>query len=436
MRGAWAGSLGLSLGLWLGTATADEPQWLPAAPQPAPRAGVSLGRPMPLNAPAPRISLGQPRADLGIQQASYGLPPADASRAVIRAQSPDPGAPPPPVPPSPAMPPVPPPSNEGFNCGVVTDPPASSGHPFLNGLNNFFGGCKNAVGGIFSGGGAAGAGRGFLESDHCFDVFSSPVSNQFLFEDPRSVTEIRPIFIHEGTPLGNRVFRGGDVDFLGLQARVALTNRLSLVLNEIGFLAVEPHNTASGYSAHVGWSELRFGPKYTFIRNEQTHTLLAGGLNFDFPIGPSKVFTDTGSLSLEPYVSFGQNFWKTNYGSLNFLANLGYSVGTDSKRSDFIYNSYHLDYDVANLHKIYPLIELNYFHYTDSGTARPLGFEGRDLINFGSTGVSGHDNLSMAVGARYKFSERLQTGFAYEFPLNGRRDLLDYRLNFDVIFRW
>jgi hypothetical protein len=181
---------------------------------------------------------------------------------------------------------------------------------------------------------------------------------------------------------------------------------------------------------------LRIGPKYTFYRCEQTQTVAAAGLNFDIPTGPRKVFQDTGSLSLEPYVSFGQNFGRSAYGSFNFLGTLGYSVGTDDKRSDFIYTSLHLDYDVANLHKIYPLLELNYFHYTNSGNVRSLGFEGRDLFNFGSTGVSGHDNLSMAVGARYKFNENLQTGLAAEFPINGRHDLLDYRLTFDVIFRF
>ncbi len=135
-------------------------------------------------------------------------------------------------------------------------------------------------------------------------------------------------------------------------------------------------------------------------------------------------------------MSFGQNFLKSSFGSFNFLSTIGYSVATDSKRSDYFYSSYHFDYDVANLHKIYPLIEFNYYHYTDAGKDRPLGFEGLDLINFGSTGVSGRDYLSMAVGARYKFSERFQTGLAFEFPLTDPHDLLDYRLNLDVIFRW
>src|SRR5205085_9724483 len=39
-----------------------------------------------------------------------------------------------------------------------------------------------------------------FESDHCLDTFSSPVTNPFLFEDPRSLTELRPIFIWQKIP--------------------------------------------------------------------------------------------------------------------------------------------------------------------------------------------------------------------------------------------
>jgi hypothetical protein len=46
----------------------------------------------------------------------------------------------------------------------------------------------------------------------------------------------------------------------------------------------------------------------------------------------------------------------------------GYSFGAGSPRGDFFYASFHLDYDVGNLKKIYPLIELNWFYYAANGT--------------------------------------------------------------------
>src|SRR5262249_32647674 len=108
------------------------------------------------------------------------------------------------------------------------------------------------------------------------------------------------------------------------------------------------------------------------------------------------------------------------------------------ERTDFFFNSYHLDYDIGNLHKFYPLLELNWFHYTTNGGAQPqpLGVEGKDLFNFGSPGIPGHNALSIAGGMRFKPWESLQFGVAAEFPLTTRQDLLDFRLTAAMIIRY
>src|SRR5262249_47842439 len=215
--------------------------------------------------------------------ASYAPATLAAPQPIVRAQAPDPigSVPPPPVG-SPTLPTIPRTNNEPYNCGVVNEPPGAR-HPFMNGVNDFLGGCKNLLGNLYPG--AGGGGRAAFESDHGSDVFISPMTNPFLFEDPRSLTEIRPIFIHQGTPTGNPVFRGGDVGFFGVQARLAFTERLSLVINELGFVWAEPHNPGNGFDAHTGWAEMRIGPKYTFYRCEQSGTIAAAGLTFDIPLG-------------------------------------------------------------------------------------------------------------------------------------------------------
>ena len=298
-------------------------------------------------------------------------------------------------------------------------------------MNNFFNKCQNLLGGNGS------SGRGWFQSDHCFDNFASPVTNPFLFEDPRSLTEFRPIFMVQGTPLSNITFHGGDIEYAGIQGRVALNERWSIVLSEIGVVWMEPHRTFDGFNSHDGVSELRIGPKYTFFRCESSGTVAAAGLNFDIASGDSKVFQDTGTLSLEPYISVAQNFGRTSFGSFNVMNTTGYSVATDNERTDFLFTSLHLDFDVANTHKIYPFIEMNDFYITAAGKALPnLDFEGRDLFNFGGGGTSGDNTFTMAVGTRYKFNEHLQAGAAYEFPIGGHRDLIDYRLTFDIILRY
>ncbi len=204
----------------------------------------------------------------------------------------------------------------------------------------------------------------------------------------------------------------------------------------IRFVSMEPHNATSDLQPHFGFGEIDIGPKYTFLRSESTGTLGAAGLNFNIPAGERRVAQDTGSLTLEPYVSFGQSFFRTSYGTFQALSTFGYNFSVDRQRSDNFFSSWHLDYDFGNFHKIYPLIELTWFHDTRNGKSRDLDFEGADLFNFGSRHAAGHNDLTMALGARYKYNEYIQFGGAFEFLLTGHRDMEDFRLLLDVIFRY
>src|SRR5262249_41500172 len=129
-------------------------------------------------------------------------------------------------------------------------------------------------------------------------------------------------------------------------------------------------------------------------------------------------------------------FGRSSYGSFNAMGTLGYDIGVDNQRTDFFFTNLHLDYNVANADKIYPFMELNWIHYTNSGNSRPFDFEGADLAKCGSQLVSGHNLVTLAAGVRYKFSECTQLGTALEFPISGRHDLIDFRWTIDLIFRY
>lgn len=284
-------------------------------------------------------------------------------------------------------------------------------------------------------GGMLGDRTDWFRSDHAFDGFISPVTNPFLFEDPRSLTEVRPMFMYQSIPSGQPDFQGGGVWFFGTQARVAFTDRLSFVFNKIGGLSFNP-GSGSSYDSNVGFAELWLGPKYTILRGENTGSLLAAGLQFQVPIGSSAVFQDTGSLSLVPYLTYGQNFGRDwRIGSMNTIVATGYSFGTDDQRSDYYWLSAHLDLDVMNNHRFYPLAEMNWYYYTANGNARPIGTEGRDLFNFGGQSKD-VGLLTGAVGARFKITESAQVGAAFEFPLAGPRDTFHYRATVDFILRY
>jgi hypothetical protein len=283
---------------------------------------------------------------------------------------------------------------------------------------------------------ALGHHQDLFKSDHVFDNFISPMTQPFLFEDPRSVTEVRPIFLFQKVPSRQPDFRGGTLWFFGGQARVALTDRISLVIHKLGGLSID---TGSGsiYNGSTGFSEFWLGPKYTFWRDDQSGSVAAAGLQFQIPIGTRSIYQDTGTLSLTPYVSYAQNWdfgWRL--GSLNSLIGTGYSLSVTAHRSDYYYLSAQLDLDTFNNHRFYPLTGLNWQIYTANGKERPFfGSEGRDLFNVG--GLSrGRGLLTWAIGARYKISEAAQLGGAFELPLAGPRDFFSYRFSIDFILRY
>jgi hypothetical protein len=422
---------------------ADEVVWWAAAPQPAAERReplVTIGQPVPIATSRP-VTPSAPVTPVAWSGTDSG------PRVIVRAQSdglPPPAPPPvggtappfPPPPPPPGPPTMPPPPGITYNPGDPylngavpdTNPPAGTG----------FWDKTKAIFDLQSGPFCGSAGRRPFQSDHCFDGFISPISNPFLFEDPRALTELRPQFLWQTIPSKNPVFHGGNIEFFGVQGRVALTDWLSIVVDKLGGIWINPNGAAVPPfdGNRSGFAEINIGPKWTFLRNTRSGTLGALGLIFEIPTGSASVFQNTGSLSLVPYLTMGQNFGRSSYGSFNALGEIAYSFATDDKRSDFFMTSLHLDYDIGNLHKIYPLIELDWRYYTKNGGAQDLNFEGGDLINFGSTDISGRNNLLLAAGMRYKFNECFQMGAAVEFPIVGTKDLENFRLTLDLIIRY
>jgi hypothetical protein len=461
---------GIAFALGSNSVAAQDLIWRPArdaAPTAPPV--VTLGRPQPLVG-EPQLAAGATPSHEGkkvLAQPGVGVPhvvypqgfvrvsvhnAADAAatleqpRPIFRGQSPDMPAvtvppPPPPggfggpavFPGGPAAAPIRGGTNaEAYNCGLVTSNADLGG--FWSRCGDHLKHCWTDVCGAVTGTG----GHHLFQSDHEYDWFISPVSNPIFFEDPRALTELRPEFIWQHTPHSNPVFAGGNNYVLNLQGRLALTENISFVVNKLGWTWIDPHNPVPGVlESGNGFSELHLGPKITFLRSEVSKTVAAVGLNFEIADGSSHAAQNTGNLSLSPYFSIAQNFGRFSYGSFNFMNTTGYSLGIDSRRSDFLYASFHLDYDVFDQHKWYPLIELNWTRYTFNGSERAINFEGNNLFNFGSMFVAGHSDLTMAAGLRYKFSEAIQAGLVGEFSLvGGSRHMDGFRLTADLIFRY
>ena len=391
---------------------------------------VQIGRPMPIAEDAEsEIPVNIP-VPAPIQKASY---------SVVRGQVPD--LPPPPGGPVPS--PFGPSPGGGigslvtpedkFNCGVVNND-ADRGGFFSRFCDKSRRCWIDLTDGI---GGRAGRQSLFL-SDHDFDNIPSPVTNPFYFEDPRALTELRPIFTWQRTNSGNPTFSGGNNYFATLQGRLAVGERMSIVVNKLGWVWSNPDNpsVANQIQAGNGFGELHLGPKFTIIRNPDSKTLAAIGVNFEVPIGSGTVAQNTNSFTVDPYFSFAQNFLRSSYGSFNFLGAAGYAFGMD-QRTDFVHSSLHLSYDVGNFGRFFPLVELNYWYYTGNGNARNINFEGKDLFNFGAQNVNGQSDMSVALGARFKVNDNISLGLAGEYRVIGSSQNMDnFRVTTDLIWRY
>ena len=426
----WAG---LVLLLTTTTANAQELVWRPSN-EVAPKAttvmpAVTLSRPQPLADSVPSISVSSNVAPIVRAQAGDPPPPPPFTGG--------PGAPPVGAPIGPFTGPTP------YNCGQVN---SNADLGFWSNLGQMFKRCWGDTTGAIGGLTQPGQGRNAFQSDHTLDFFASPVTNPFYTVDPRALTEIKPLFIWQHTPSSNPYWNGGDNYFAGLTGSVAFTPWLSLTVNKLGFTWINPHNGALvGIGNHSGFSEVQLGPKVTFIRDCNTGTAAAFGLVFELPVGSSGALQDTGNLSLRPYFSIAQAFGRSQYGTFGFMNTTGYDLGVDNRRNDFLFSNFHLDYDIANKHVFYPLIELNWILYPQNGGARDFGFGGGDLFNFGSNGTAGHDELTLAAGFRWKpfperYRENVQFGLAGQLNVLGNhgngRHLDTFRLTADVIFRY
>ena len=260
-------------------------------------------------------------------------------------------------------------------------------------------------------------------SDHCFDGFISPMTNPVFFEDPRTLTEARMIFLQHSVP---PAAGGGDVRLIAAQFRAALTDRLSLVAVKDGFIM------STNPLINDGWADVGAGLKYNFYRNVQSQRLMSAGFDYEMPVGTPRALQGSGDGELHFYLSGGAQLGDYSH----WISNSGFRLGLDEDADgDLWYWSNHFDYEFRD--RWYFLTELNWFNWTRAGSNPALnGVEGGDLFNIGSTGVAGNNIVTNAVGVKFKRDRHHELGVAFEYPLTDRRDVLDNRITVDWIFRY
>lgn len=252
----------------------------------------------------------------------------------------------------------------------------------------------------------------------------SPITNPVNFEDPRHSTELRPIFVYHELDK-DLATAGGNVQVYALQARFKLSDDFSIIATKDGWTNVKPNAVVNDGE---GFANVTAGAKYSFYRDDTT--ILTGGLKYEIPIGEHDVLQTEEGGAINPFFSAG-----TALCGFNIMAGTGMRQAIDDEYSSFWDTDLHVDYPIGNF---YPTVEVNLIHVYQDGNRLPIPDEGFDFFNFGSSLAAGENILTAGVGARYRFTDDLDGGIAYQFPLDSGEGThsIDWRVTTDLIWRF
>ncbi len=270
--------------------------------------------------------------------------------------------------------------------------------------------------------------------DHCFNDFISPMINFVYFEDPRTVTELRPIFVSHQVPntIGNGIAAGGSIQLLAMQFRIALTDRLSLIAAKDGYIFDNTEGALDGL-LDSGWADVSVGLKYNLIRDTCSGTIASAGFSYEIPMGSNQALQSVADGEFHLFATAGQRILG---GNGHLLTAFGYRFPVDDDlQTSAVHWSNHID--VMLTKRTYLFTEVAWWHWTDDASAgAALGVAGQDLFNLSASDVDGNDLVTQNVGLRYKPRGNVETGVAFEFPLTEFKDVIDNRVVLDLILRY
>ncbi|MBS0203267.1 MAG: hypothetical protein JSS49_10240 [Planctomycetes bacterium] len=262
----------------------------------------------------------------------------------------------------------------------------------------------------------------FRESDHQFTDFISPMTNPVYFEDPRTLTEARAIFINHSLPSN---VGGGSVQVYATQLRAALTENLSIIATKDGYIVSESPILNDGFA------DVSAGLKLNVFKDVESQTLLSVGTVFEIPAGSHTALQGNGG-EFHLFATGGTEFLP----GYHLVSGSGFRLPTNTtNQNQMWYWSNHVDKKLG-CSGFYLFTECNWYYYMSSGNGLQAPIGGGDLFNLGSVGMAGDSAVTGAYGVKYKPGKNLELGVAYEIPYSQRRDLLQNRLTVDLILRY
>lgn len=271
---------------------------------------------------------------------------------------------------------------------------------------------------------------GFLNGLRGFEHVAEPIGNPIYFESPFINTNIRLLYLHHNFP-NNSGLQGGDLNVIGAQARLALTERLAFIAPKDGYswlrTGVLPNDD--------GWNDITVGAKYALIVDRESRFVLTPGFRWEWSNGNEGVLQG-GCQEFSPFVSVAKS-----WGELNVLGNITYRIPEGGDEGNQIFSwDIHFDADLeplVGIKGIAPVIEFHGIHYLTNGNRFPLRVGGMDYNNLGTQFVAGTATVWTGMGFRFKFSPNASLGCTYEIPLTSQdRDILENRVSVDLVLSW
>ncbi len=270
---------------------------------------------------------------------------------------------------------------------------------------------------------------GFVNGMRGFENFFDPIGQPLYFETPFINTNVRILYIYHKFPEKGQI-RGGDLNVLAAEARLALTDRLAFIATKDGHSWLN----AGVVPEDNGWNDISVGLKYALIADRATNTVLTTGVRWEWSNGDNEVLQGN-SQEISPFLTLAKG-----YENFHFIGNVNFRFPTNKNQGNQIFSwDAHFDYDLSSvgLKGFAPVIELHGLHYLSDADRLPVNFGGMDYDNFGSTDVSGSTVIWIGLGGRLKLTPQVSIGSTFELPLTNRNaDILDHRVTFDITLTW
>ena len=273
-------------------------------------------------------------------------------------------------------------------------------------------------------------------SNRNFPNFIGFISNPLQSIDPRSLTQVVPLF---GATSVSAIpaLPKADFQIVGPAISLALTERFSVGLNQGGYafarfnrndrspvlpgrfpvLADRLQTLGQAFGGdRSGFLDLGGYAQYTLIEDVPDQFLMTGGVRLIVPSGSTEIFQGKGPAQLAPYLAAGKEL-----GNFHVLATTGYQfpARTGSDEAKLFYLNVHVDRQCFGW--LYPLVEFNWTNQTSSVDVNLPTRRGYvDFGNFDSTG----NLVTLGVGANaVLIRDRLELGAVYTTPIAARGKL-------------